>query len=762
MGIAVRVKRWAPAMALLCIFTQELWAATLEEVVVTAQKREESLQDVPISVVALSAETLAQSNLEELEDIAAFTPNLNVYSMPPFTSLSVRGLGSQFDKGFEHSAGLFLDGIYVGRLAFLDSAFLDVASIEVLRGPQGSLFGKNTISGALSIRSVQPGDELELSLQAQGGDRNYEKYTAIANVPLGERAALRFAGLRNDRDGNVYNTTLDRTEGDKQSDLARLSGRWEVTDWLDISAATMRIEQDYTLGIFQVQTASDDQRALMELYDPEFETNVRDFRASQNYPAETEQSGKKHDLTFNWRLGEHEFSLLNSVSTIDEDARTDLDFSPIPLLYFQNTEDYEQQSHELRIVSPLGMFDGALDYVAGFYYAESDTDIQVIIDAAPEPGELVTNLPLLASFGPLGSVIDGVVTAALGTDSPGERLQINGRQRNISTAAYGQAVWHFAQDWSLTAGLRYSREKKSVNQFQKLYTAGTDVDGPIFTQLVTAEEYTLIKTRIDESISPKLSLAWEFNDDISLYLSVADGFKSGGYSGSAVSADVAEVEPESSITYELGAKTQWLDGAARANIAVFRTEFEDLQLTIFEGNVSRIANAAGAISQGIELDAQFITDWGIRGLVSAAYLDAYFTDYPNGVCPVDEENPPCDLSGRPLSNAPKYKANISLDYDNDLGTWPIRMNVGVDYLYKDDVLLNPDQDPIDRQDAYATFNYRLSVADDEDRWRLQAIVRNATDVHAIDASGDIPTLSGAHFARAIGGRELDVSLSLRF
>ena len=747
---------FAASLALPAVTNAQAPKAVVEEILVTAQKREQSLQDVPISVVALSAEMMESSNIQDMEDVASFTPNLSVFSMPPFTSLSVRGLGSPFDKGFEHSAGLFLDGVYVGRLAFLDSAFLDVQSVEVLRGPQGTLFGKNTISGALSIRSVQPNDEFMVSLEAQTGDRDLEKYTLLANLPLTDSLAMRLAYAKGARDGAVYNTTLDRQEGSNESENYRLSARWDISDTVNITASSTHIDQNYNLGQFQVQTATNEQFQLMQFYDDQVERNPKDFQSSQDFAPQAPQKGEKHDVSVNFEWWEHEFSLINSLSGITEVSETDLDFSPIPLLYFLNGEDYRQTSHELRIVSPLGMLDGKLDYVGGIYYAESDTDIQVIIDAAPEPADLLAGLAANNGLG--GGDIAATTVAGQG---PGERLFIESFQRGTSTALYGQASWHFTDTFNMTIGLRYSKEKKSVFQQQDLDSGPTDTPGPVFTQAVMAEEYTLDKTRVDESISPKFAIGWEATDNITTYASIAAGFKSGGFSGSAVRAEIAEVEPESSTTYEIGTKMRLLDGAATANIAAFYTEFEDLQLTVFEGSTSRISNAAGAISEGLEFDGQFVSPWGISGSLSMAYLKARFTEYKNGPCPAGTETP-CDLTGKPLANAPTLKGNFSINYQNDLGDLPLNLLVGADYLYKDDILLNVDQDPIDRQSAYSTVNLRLRIGDDDENWSVQALVRNATDKHALDGSGDIPTLTGAHFARAINPRELDITIKYRF
>ncbi len=771
--MALQLKPWPGLGLAACVLGSPLEvvvaqsrAEVLEEIVVTAQRREENLQDVPISVVAMDAERMTDANMDDLADVAEFTPNLSVYSHPPFTSLRVRGLGSPFDKGFEHSAGLFLDGVYVGRLAFLDTAFLDVQSIEILRGPQGTLFGKNTISGAISIRSVQPGDEPELSGTLAAGDEGLRKLSLAGNLPVGDAVSVRLALLSNEREGPVYNTTLQRDEGSVAAEAGRIQLRWDVADGLDVTLAAARTDQSFRLGSFQLQTATPEQFALMQAYDAQVETNLRDQRSSQDFAAETSQDGGKYDLRIQGDFGGHALSLTTAYSEIEEISLTDLDFSPIPLLFFLNAEDYAQLSHELKLVSPPDLLDGKLDYVLGAYFGDSDTAIEVIIDAAPQPLALLTQLA--GSDNPaalLQAALPGLPsqTAAVGlpTDSPGERLLINGFQQGRSSAVYGQATWHFSSAYALTAGLRLSREEKAVNQQLQLFSGGTDVDGPVFTQLVTAEEYRLLDRRVDDDVSGKLALRWTPSDEITTYLSLAEGFKGGGYSGSAVRAEIAEVEPETSLTYEAGLKTRLFGGRATANLAIFLTEFDDLQLTIFEGNVSRISNAAGAKSSGVELDLAFLAGRGFSGTASVAYLDARFTDYANGPCPAGDDSP-CDLTGRPLAFAPNWKGSFSLNYEYAFSKLPLSLLAGFDVLFTDAQWLQADQDPIDRQSAYTTYNARLRLAATDSAWSLQVLLRNLSDKFALDGSGDIPTLSGAHFGRAIAPRRLDLSLNFSF
>lgn len=703
----------------------------LEEIMVTSQKREESLQDVPISVVAFTAEAMADANISDMKDLSKFAPNVDAGSLPPFSSITVRGLGSSFDKGFEHSAGVFMDGVYVGRLAFLDVAFLDVASVEVLRGPQGSLFGKNTITGAISIQSVRPSDEFELNGSLLSGTYGQMNGTLNANLPVTDSLAFRASLLSTKNDGTHYNTALDRREDAEDKQALRLQARWDGSDIFSMNIAATRIQQEYLLGKFQVYVVTDDQRASMTASDPDFETDPTNYQSSLNYPSQAVQNAAKYDLHLNWEIAGGQLTSISSRTTLDEIALTDLDFSPLDLLFYLNGEDYKLTSSELRYVSDLGLAGGKFDYITGVYYARAKTFIDVIIDAS-------------------------------NNGQNAERLDIDGVQDSDSFAIYGSGNWNINDAWSMNLGLRFSREDKDVHQEQVLLVGGveTPTGGPVFAGLVGAEPYVLIDSRSDKDFSPKLGVRWIPTDDATFYGSIARGFKSGGYSGSAVRADIAEVEPEKSITFEIGSKLKLLEGAASLNLAVFRTEFEDLQLNTFQGSTTIISNASGAISEGIEVDSSFITPWGIHGSISVAWLDARFTDYSNGACPAGMD-PPCDQTGTPLASAPEWAGNFSLNYTFDLPA-DMALSFGGDMQYTGSRWLQADHDPIDQDDSFTLFNARASLSNSSGDWVVQALVKNVTERVTNLSSGDIPTQTGAHYALANDPREVEVTLRYNF
>jgi iron complex outermembrane receptor protein len=703
----------------------------LEEIIVTSQKREESLQDVPISVIAFTAEAMADANITDMKDLSKFAPNVDAGSLPPFSSVTVRGLGSSFDKGFEHSAGVFMDGVYVGRLAFLDVAFLDVASVEVLRGPQGSLFGKNTITGAISIQSVRPSDEFEVNGSLLSGTYGQMNGTLNANLPVTDNFALRASLLSTKNDGTHYNTALDRREDSEDKQALRLQARWDGSDLFSMNLAATRIQQEYKLGKFQVYVVTDAQRAAMTASDPDFETDPTNYQSSLNYPSQAVQNASKYDLHLNWDIAGGQLTSISSRTTLDEIALTDLDFSPLDLLFYLNGEDYALSSTELRYVSDLGLAGGKFDYITGVYFGRAKTLIDVIIDAS-------------------------------NNGQNAERLDIDGVQDSDSYAVYGSGNWNINDAWSMNLGLRYSQEDKEVAQEQKLFVLGleTPTGGPVFAGLVGAEPYVLIDSRSDKDFSPKLGVRWLPTDDATFYGSIARGFKSGGYSGSAVRADIAEVEPEESITFEIGSKLKLLEGAASLNLAVFRTEFEDLQLNTFQGSTTIISNASGAISEGVEMDTSFITPWGVHGSLSLAWLDARFTDYSNGACPAGQD-PPCDQTGTPLVGAPEWAGNLSLNYTFNLPA-DMALSFGGDMQYTGSRWLQADHDPIDQDDSFTLFNARASLSDASGAWAVQALVKNVTERVTNLSSGDIPTQTGAHYALANDPREVEVTLRYNF
>ncbi|MGB1087003.1 MAG: TonB-dependent receptor, partial [Alphaproteobacteria bacterium] len=340
-------------------------APAIPEIVVTAQKRAENLYEVPLSVSAIGRDALAERNVEKLDDIGQLTPNVDIAALPRSTYVRIRGLGSGDNKGFEQSIGLFVDGIYQGRAEYLNDAMLDIEQIEVLRGPQGTLFGKNTVAGALNITTANPGDDFEVWGSALMGEFSQMRLQGAVNAPVIEDAVnVRLAGKRNLRDGFIYNRTLNRDEANIDKYYFRGKVALVAIENLEVIAGFDLSKIKGRGNGYQLSALAEPATTLYTTFDPDVETDITDFETSLDYPGFVKRDTQAATLTANWELGEHTLTLVGGWSSYTFEVSDDVDFGPAPLLSFLYDDEYDQYSAELRIVSPAKR----LSYVAGAYW----------------------------------------------------------------------------------------------------------------------------------------------------------------------------------------------------------------------------------------------------------------------------------------------------------------------------------------------------------------------------------------------------------
>ncbi|MGB1088560.1 MAG: TonB-dependent receptor, partial [Alphaproteobacteria bacterium] len=360
----------------------------------------------------------------------------------------------------------------------------------------------------------------------------------------------------------------------------------------------------------------------------------------------------------------------------------------------------------------------------------------------------------------LGMLLDPATAAILGPlaqPNGAESADLGFDQQSTSYAAFGQANWHLTEDLTLVVGARYTMEEKEVAQFQVLNGPG------IITQGVAGwEAYEFADTRNEYSFSPKLALQYRMDEDLMFYGSVAKGFKGGGYNASASKNAELEYQPENALAYEVGMKSEFLDGAARANISVFYTEFSDLQVSVFTTTQFVVRNAADAITQGVEFEFMMVPMEGLMLMASGAYTDAHFVSYKQGTCTVENGGDFCDLTGQTLQRAPEWTGNFSVSYLNPLGSMPFDLVTGVDLLYQDDFFLADDGDPLDAQEAYLQVNARIGLRADDESWSFMVFGRNLTDEVVKVTAADAPLADFSHFAVIEPPRLISAEFTVRF
>jgi iron complex outermembrane recepter protein len=729
----------------------------LEEVIVTAQKREQSLQEVPVSVSAVSGDQISNSGMTNLTELSSYVPNLKITEGPTENGIYIRGLGSGENQGFEQSVGMFVDGVYAGKARQFQAPFLDVGSVEVLRGPQGTLYGKNTIAGSITITSAKPTDEVEASFMTEYEfEEGGQTTEAMASGPLAENLAGRIALRYTEADGYMDNTLQDDEETDVNALAGRVSLLWTPSDELDVlfkyeSGNTETKGRNNRL----VDTGS--YLGLYQLRDSNFEQD--EYQRSTSDAETMDVDSESFTLNVNYDLGSHELTSITAYSTFEADDVFDADFSPADVVSVQLNQEYEQVSQEFRLTSELG---DKFDYIAGVYYQSSEFDTDRLLGFGADNAVLGAILG-----GPVGGALIGVSGAGFNS---------NFSQDSETYAAFGSLSWHPTDDMHWTLGLRYTKEEKDGER--SLVTTDYLTTTPNLAVAADAAVFGIFNHEIkddrsSENVSPSLKFQYDLNSDVMLYASLSKAFKSGGFSESGTSGDdigeylaspaVFGFDEEEALALEIGGKTTLLDGAAVFNFALFRTEYDDLQVSAYDGVSFVVGNAAQAISQGVEIDGMIRLSESLTMTGSMAYLDATYDEYANAGCTSAQSggNPTCtqDLGGETLANAPEWTANLAFDHVMSLSD-NLELMSHIDFNYTDDQYLASDLDERSLQDAYTLVNARVALSNSEGSWEVALLGKNLTDKEYFTMMSDSGFQDGAFFG--FTGAPRTVAIQVKF
>lgn len=775
------------------------YGATLEEVIVTAQLREQSLQDVPVSVNAMSGEKLMEAGLNKIQDLQAYVPNLTMSENGIGTAIYIRGIGSGINQGFEQSVGMYVDGVYYGRAQLARAPFLDLARVEVLRGPQNILYGKNSIAGAISIITARPIDEFEGSVSAvYEPEFDEQVFDLVLSGPVSDNVGVRFAARKREFGGFIENLTLGRDEPNYKEETLRLKLVWDAADDLtlafkaelgtfDVLGRQVEIINDRpstsTNPLFAGRTYAEiaDETQVPGVLDIDSHDSVRnnyqDFKRSSNGDHSYNDT---LNFTFSaeWLRDEHVFSATTAYVAYEYDDLCDCDFTAAEGFKLVLQEDYEQISQEFRWMSPAGR---DWEFIAGLYFQKNelhffdsiivDSDLIVqLINAADateggargdrDPNPLATSPEEIAGIGDAGNAIANLTSPRdFNSDS-------------LLGSGFLQATWNMREDLRLTLGGRYSYEKKTGSR--KFRFGNLDYSDRPFGETDTvaaisfaAERHDLKGKRSESQLSPSINLQFDVNPDIMTYLSWSRGFKSGGYdarSNASPSADPVprnpnapadntprpvligtfEYEEEEAESIELGAKMTLLEGAAEFNIAVFNTRYDNLQVSIFDGTLGfNVGNAASAVTQGVELDGRWqITD-SLMLAGALAFLDFEFKDYENGQClagqaPNSPDGINCDYSGKTNQYVADWAGNVLAVWRAPI-TDRLGMAISLDAIFTDEYNPSQNLDPAVAQDGYVKWNGRIGIGALDESWDVALVGKNLTDEAIITYASDTPT-----------------------
>jgi outer membrane receptor protein involved in Fe transport len=770
----------------------------LEEVIVTAQKRVERLQDVPISITAMSGEKIDDMSMTALEELTQYMPNVTINTGAGTPNLFIRGVGSGTNAGFEQSVGMYIDGVYAGRgaLAAVPTT-MDLERVEILKGPQGILFGKNTVAGAINITTAKPTDEFEGMVEAlYEHDHGEQQYNLVLSGPLTDTLSGRLA-VRHDKMDGWWENEITGSEGrDDEIWYGRGSLRWLATDTLTINAK-------YEHGDF-------DRRSRPTfVYQSDFEGQENDFgtvpfpivgdrdKGASEVDGGSDTETDVFAVTVDWELDFATFTSISAYSSYDSDgAPGNTDQAATPSLSRAKFEDYEQYSQEIRLVSPGGE---TIDWIVGAYYQHGELDVSTRVDAID-----------FALSGPLS------VRGALYADGSRAPTPSIFDQESDSWSVFGQGTWNATETMRVSLGLRYNDETKDLDKvtvsdgLQIRVGASTFYANPLNSELIAdvrQHSFTGL-SRDEDKWTFSGSVQWDAGDDTMLYASISTGFKGGGYdeaysgageeirladpftgelTGESVpgeDASILEYEDEEVTAYEVGAKMGLLDGAAELNIALFRMEYDNLQTSSLIGDVFRVGNAGESISQGVEIDGRWRVTEGFTLSAAIAYLDAYYDDFSGATCTVPQStdpanNPGClrddgsnieafgetggqDLEDETLLYAPDWSANLNARLILPLSENLLLVN-SVDINYEDEFYSALDLDPNTKHDDATIINARIALTSVDRDWSLALIGKNLTDEDTTIWNQDVPlTNSNSYFALPTRPRSIAVQARYRF
>jgi iron complex outermembrane receptor protein len=670
--------------------------AQVEEIIVTATKRAESIQDVPISISAYTGDFLENSDIRTLQDLSLYAPNFTMAYSSQATNarIFIRGIGSVGNSGIETSVGVFVDGVYYPRPGSVIGNLLDIEAAEVLRGPQGTLFGRNTAAGALSLRTRDPSDEFEGYVQAGFGDYGAYGLEGVVNTPLSDTVALRLAGKYAERDGYGRNTMTDEDIGERDDLTLRAKLGIDFTP---------EVYGTLTLDFNEVNSGGQVVELLPDTASPFFDGTLNALFGSvvttedgydqvinqdhQDSLAD-EQWGIAFDLEF--PAGTHTIRSITAYrdwEATNRESALRMTGDVLPRDHMYTTETISQ---EFQLLSPT---DQPLTYVVGLFYYEEDFDIDEDFDAGVDA--CIPVVFALAGAGAAG--LCNTMSQSPATDS-------DYTQSLTSSAVFAQATYAFSDQFSMTFGGRFTSDSKDAAFVQ---TTPNAVIGGLFRG---AEDVPDLSSD-DDAGTWLINATYHSTDDVMLFASASTGFKGGGFnSGGALPALGREARifsEETSTNYEFGVKSRFADGKATANVTVYHTELDDFQDRSFDGLSFLTRNAGKRTQQGFEADFTLNPVDSLTIFGGVSYLDAVFDSF-EGASPLPGGLPQ-DLKAAGSGNLEWF---LRPEY-----TYIGEQNIGGD----------TNNNPQSIQDAYGLVNLRLGLAAGDGRWQVTAYGKNMTD-----------------------------------
>ncbi|MEM8935034.1 MAG: TonB-dependent receptor [Pseudomonadota bacterium] len=753
-------------------------AQTDDTILITARKKSEDLQDVPLSVAVTQGEDLRANVVTDLGDFTDSNPAVTVARTPTADVLYIRGIGSGNSVGFQQSVGTFVDGVYRGRGVAARTAFLDLERIEILKGPQPVYFGNSTIGGAFNIVSKGPSDELEANLTSSYEFIADEWVTELGiGGPISENFGFRIAYNHTESDGWMNDTAQNERTPVVNNDSLRATLAFTPEGNFD---ATLKVEYSDNVeegGRLQVLNCNPILQSMPSDFGPscnpgvffapgfedEFDTNLTrggTFTNGLEQVDINELQIVNGSFAMNYDITD-DITITSVTGLVDYDntRRFDVDSSPIAFAFGNRIEDYRQWSQEVRVQSSG---DSPLTYMFGIYYENADFGY----------GNRSFNQ---TTMGPL---VAGAQTRGI----------FNQDQRTI--ALFGSANYEITDSLHLYFGARWTDVQTDALKEQFILTLDGDPAPPGLIAAISNplspnpnDEHNLPGSRSDSDFNPAVEIKYYPTDGIMLYASYKEAFKTGGFDPNIQLDELAlptpddanggfEFDEETVKAWEVGAKTELFDNALTLNIAAFRTTFTDLQEQIYDVASAAFitSNVGEARSQGVEAEAVWRAMPGLSFNANLTYLDATYVDFANAACNGAQSaaftpmfaGDQCrtNIGGQNTTFAPDISGTVGYDFSMPITNNLEAVSSGrVSFTSEFAVLANPEPEEI--QGSFAKVDVRAGIAGNDGQWELAFVGKNLTDELTFRFRGPLPGNVG-EFALADRGRELGIQARINY
>ena len=742
-------------------------AQSLEEVVVTAQRREVGLQDSPLSVSAFSGQQLAEAQVFNAGDLAQTTVGVSFTNPTPFDmELNIRGvMNTRLDApSASRSIGVFFDEVVVGRMGLMSMDFYDLERVEILRGPQGVLLGKNVVGGAVNIITAKPEMETSAAVRAQVGNLGAKLLTGHVNVPLSDNLAMRASVQLRQNDGFASNFFTGRELHNLDSTQARLSflyqgdndfeGRFTLEYMEDEGNGTCAVGEGGNpwsvvrdgLGITDIRQCAPEPVQYstipgdsLQFYEREATSMTlrleRGFGENRLISITSYRDGDGQSQYSQTGLGPDAPGVLEYVATGGPDTASYLFAFDFPV---REAEDLSQFTQEFRLVSDNP--ESAWDYIAGVYYQEDEVDKNDLFWS-----EILLGVPSLN----------------------GESDWAN-KATTTSIAAFGQVGYQFTDDLKLTLGARYT-EDETGGQVRGLVRALGDKFNPADTVPLTPLNgepdglgginfYPLgggFDTPYGETWSEttlSAILEYSISDDMFVYANISEGYKSGGFQDTPSNTPGATTpyDPELVLSYEVGMKSEFMDRRLRVNAALFMMDYENLQVE-FTNDVclcNIVSNASDASIQGAEIEVDFAATEDLLVWFKGSFLDTEYEDYVISTG---------DFSGNQLQRTPDNQINAGMEYTASLGNWGRALKFRLSYTWQDEMPWAHTN--VSFEDAYGLLDGRIGLSPEGKEWSVALWGRNLADE---DARANVIEFLGGDVSLYNPPRTYGVEVAYRF